>query len=74
MQIDDIKIDFKRDRLPVPQTLKPVNVSPTEFIARWQDVGVPKYRLNVLCKSEPEEVVKGVLSESFDGLNLNPQK
>ncbi len=72
VQIDDIKIDFKRDRLPVPQTLKPVNVSPTEFIARWQDVGVPKYRLNVLCKSEPEEVVKGVLSESFDGLNLNP--
>lgn len=71
VQIDDIKIDFKRDRLPAPQALAPVNVSPTEFIARWEDAGTPLYRLNVICKSEPEDVVKGVLTEQFDGLNLN---
>lgn len=70
VQIDDINLDFKRDRLPAPNALRARNISPTEFAARWEDVGAPNYRLNVFCKEEPKDVEKGIVVESFDGINV----
>jgi hypothetical protein len=71
VQLDDVKISFKRDRLPTPFANKARNISPTEFVANWEDVGAPLYRLNVLCKAQPENVVSGEITESFDGINVN---
>ncbi len=71
VQIDDVRIEFKRDRLPTPVPLRALNVSPTEFVARWEDVEVPSYRLNVFCKEAPAEMEKGILTETFDGINVD---
>lgn len=71
VQLDDIRIDFKRDRLAAPYALRAKNVSPTEFVARWEDSGVPQYRLNVFCKEAVSDEESGVLVESFDGINVN---
>lgn len=71
VQIDDIRIDFVRDRIPTPYPFKARNISPTEFVAGWEDCGAPMYRLNVLCKEEPADVETGTLLESFDGININ---
>lgn len=71
VQIDDIKIDFKRDRLLAPYANKAINISPTEFKATWESTGAPAYRLNVISKAEPTDVVKGVIAEGFDGINVN---
>ena len=71
VQIDDVKIDFVRDRLPSPYANNAINVSPTEFIASWDDCDTPLYRLNVICKQPAADTEEGVLSESFDGINVN---
>ncbi|MCM1223995.1 MAG: hypothetical protein NC548_57040 [Lachnospiraceae bacterium] len=71
VQLDDVNLDFKRDRLQSPNPLRAINVSPTEFIARWEDSGAPCYRLNVLCKEEPVEVESGSIVETFDKINVN---
>ncbi len=71
VQIDDVKIDLVRDRLPSPYPNKAINVSPTEFIASWDDCGAPLYRLNVICQRPDENPIHGMISESFDGINLN---
>lgn len=70
VQLDDISIDFKRDRIAAPYSLRAVNNSPTEFTARWKDSGAPAYLLTVLCKEQPSEIETGEMTESFDGINL----
>lgn len=71
VQIDDIKIEFMRDRLPAPYAYNAINLSPTEFIASWDDCGVPNYRLNVICKAAVSDGQKGKLTETFDTININ---
>ena len=71
MLIDDVRIDFKRDRLATPNVNMAINVSPTEFIASWDAVdGASAYRLNVICTEAPTEINTGEVVQSFDGINL----
>lgn len=70
--IDDVKIEFKRDRIGRPYPLHAINNSPTEFVARWEPVnGAEAYLLTVLCTSAPTDIVTGEIFESFDNLNIN---
>lgn len=67
--IDDVKIEFRRDRLPSPYALPAVNNSPTEFTASWEGM-TDKYLLTVIATEMPETIVKGTLTEGFDSLNV----
>lgn len=69
--VDDVKVTFRRDRIASPYANKAVNVSPTEFIASWEDTGAPEYRLTVLELAKPENYVEGELVENFDGINAS---
>ena len=70
--IDDVKLDFRRDRIGTPQPNYAANISPTEFIASWQPVsGAEAYLLTVLCTSAPTDAVSGTLEENFDKINLS---
>lgn len=71
VQIDDITLDFKRDRIAAPYPMRAINNSPTEFTARWEDSGAPAYLLSVICKEQPEEIVTGSITESFDNIKVN---
>ncbi|MBD5358830.1 MAG: hypothetical protein HDR88_17885 [Bacteroides sp.] len=71
VQIDDVKIDFVRDRLPSPYAYNAINLSPTEFVASWEECDVPTYRLNVVCKELAPVDKKGKLAETFDGISVN---
>ncbi len=69
--LDDVKIEFRRDRIATPYPLKALNVSPTEFVARWEEVeGADGYLLNVICTTMPENIVSDEMVESFDGINV----
>ena len=69
--VDDVKLVFKRDRIDRPYPLPAINVSPNEFIARWEEVyGAEGYLLNILCTTPPQEIVSDELAETFDGINL----
>lgn len=68
--VDDVRIEFRRDRISTPFALPARNVSPTEFVARWEGAA-PSYKLNVLCTSHPEVMNEGFLKEGFDGINVN---
>lgn len=65
--LDDIKMDFVRDRIPAPYAYAAKNLSETSFIASWEDTGAPSYKLNVYSQVKPETVVSGVIAENFDG-------
>lgn len=71
VQIDDITIDFKRDRIAAPYPMRAINNSPTEFTARWEDSGAPAYLLSVICKEIPSEIETGSITESFDNIKVN---
>lgn len=64
--LDDIKMDFVRDRIPAPYAYAAKNLSETSFIASWEDTGAPSYKLNVYSQVKPETVVSGVIAENFD--------
>lgn len=68
--LDDIRIEFVRDRLPAPYALDAVNISPTEFKAVWEGCDVPTYRLNVFSKTEPDNAAEGSMYQSFDEINV----
>ena len=71
--LDDVKVEFRRDRIGTPYPLNAVNNSPTEFVAGWEPVnGADAYLLTVLCKRQPENVTSGVIEENFDGISLLP--
>ena len=43
------KIEFRQDRIATPYALNAVNVSPTEFVASWEEVnGAEAYLLNII--------------------------
>lgn len=65
--LDDIKMDFVRDRIPAPYAYAAKNLSETSFVASWEDTGAPSYKLNVYSQVKPETVVSGVIAENFDG-------
>lgn len=65
--LDDIKMDFVRDRIPAPYAYAAKNLSETSFIASWEDTGAPSYKLNVYSQVKPETVVSGEITENFDG-------
>lgn len=69
--VDDIKIDYKRDRIAAPQANYAVNNSPTSFTASWSDIGAPEYLLSVACTAKAENGVEGTLSENFDGIKVS---
>lgn len=70
--IDDIRLEFKNDRIATPNVLPAINKSATEFIASWEEVPDAKcYRLNVLCKEIAANPVTGEVLQTFDGLNIN---
>lgn len=70
--VDDVKIEFRRDRIATPYSLKALNVSPTEFVARWEEVeGADGYLLNVICTTMPESIVSDEMVESFDRIKVN---
>lgn len=66
--IDDIKITLVRDRIPTPAAMPAKNVSPTEFIANWEETGAPAYLLSVFSMVPDENPVTGKLSQNFDGI------
>lgn len=68
--IDDVKLDFVRDRISAPAALPAKNVSATEFVAGWEPTDAPLYRLTVLCTEPPAEVTAGELVQNFDGINV----
>lgn len=65
--LDDIKMDFVRDRIPAPYAYAAKNLSETSFIASWEDTGALSYKLNVYSQVKPETVVSGEITENFDG-------
>ncbi len=70
--IDDIRLEFKNDRIAAPYALPAINKSATEFVACWEEVpSAEAYRLNVLCKTKSENPVSGEVLQNFDGLNIN---
>ena len=72
VMIDDVKMVFRQDRIGTPYPLNALNVSPTEFVARWEEVnGAEGYLLNIICTTAPTDVVSGELCESFDGIKIN---
>lgn len=73
IMLDDIKVTRKRNRIPAPEINSPINVSATEFIASWNPTATAKsYLFNAYYKDMPEgEVVKGMIEENFDGININ---
>lgn len=66
--IDDIKVTLVRDRIAAPNASAAVNVSPTEFIASWDDTGAPSYLLSVYSLVPDETPVVGSLTQNFDGI------
>lgn len=71
--IDDVRLEFRNDRIAAPYSLPATNKSATEFVARWEAVpGATAYRLNVLCSAKSDNPVTGELLQDFDGLNINP--
>ncbi len=68
--IDDVKLDFVRDRIAAPEALPAINVSATEFVASWEPTEAPLYRLNVLCTEAPAETITGETVQNFDGINV----
>ncbi len=68
--IDDVKLEFVRDRIAAPEALPAINVSATEFVAGWEPTDAPLYRLNVLCTEAPTETITGELVQNFDGINV----
>lgn len=68
--IDDIRVDFVRDRLPAPYSSPAKNISSTEFVAQWEDNGSSEYILNVYRVEPPQEAVFGTIVEGFDGIKV----
>ena len=69
--LDDVKILFKQDRIAKPAANAAVNVSPTEFVASWNEVtGATGYRLNVICTEAVDNAVSGSMVADFEGINL----
>jgi hypothetical protein len=69
--LDDVRILFKQDRIAKPDANAAVNVSPTEFIASWNEVtGATGYRLNVICTEAVDNAVSGSMVADFEGINL----
>lgn len=66
--IDDIKVDFVRDRIQAPYGLPATNVSSTEFIANWEETGAPEYLLSVYSIIPDVNPIVGTISENFDGI------
>lgn len=66
--IDDIKMTLVRDRIATPYALAATNVSPTEFVANWEETGAPGYLLSVYSMVPDENPITGKLVENFDGI------
>lgn len=72
MLIDDIRLEFKQDRVGAPYALPAINNSPTEFVASWEPVtGADRYLLNVICLEKPVNPGTGSVFENFDGIKTN---
>lgn len=69
--LDDIRLDFVRDRIATPQPAPARNISETEFIASWEDTGAPQYRLNVYYTENITNPITGEISTDFDGIKVN---
>lgn len=69
--LDDVRIDFVRDRIATPSANPAKNVSPTEFVASWEDTGAPQYRLNVYYTEHLSNPATGTASTDFDGIKVN---
>lgn len=70
--VDDVRVEFRRDRIMSPEANPAVNISPDSFLASWEDTGAPMYRLTVLCTEKPLDAPAGTLFENFDGINVTP--
>ena len=66
--IDDVKMTLVRDRIATPYGLPATNVSPTEFIANWEETGAPGYLLTVYSIVPETEPVTGTVVENFDAI------
>lgn len=71
VMIDDIRIDFIRDRIASPYAQPAENISSTEFVARWESTGAPTYRLNVYYLQKTTDENEGCLEQGFDEININ---
>lgn len=72
--LDDIKVEFRRDRIATPYPLNAINISTTEFVAQWTPVsGADAYLLTVLSKRQPENMAIGSIEENFDAISLLPK-
>ncbi len=70
--LDDVRLEFRNDRLATPYALPAINKSATEFEACWEEVpGAAAYRLNVLCYEKSANPVSGEVFQNFDGINVN---
>lgn len=71
MLIDDVTIEFKRDRIATPEVNPAVNLSATSFKASWEAVdGAAGYRLTVVCTANDPNGQTGSISEGFDGIQV----
>lgn len=72
--VDDIKVTRVRNKIPGTSTLSPINVSTTEFIARWwpAELDNPQYIFNAYYLDLPENIVEpGAVSTDFETINVD---
>lgn len=70
--IDDVKLERRRNVIPAPEVLTPINTSATSFVARWTRTSAPSYVLNVYYKDMPANYIpETTVTETFDQINLN---
>ncbi|MDE6854624.1 MAG: hypothetical protein K2J38_06160, partial [Muribaculaceae bacterium] len=70
--IDDIRVDFTMDRIPTPYALNAVNLSPSSFIARWEEApGAEAYLLTMKRVEAVANPVSEEALQSFDGIRTD---
>lgn len=72
--VDDIKVTRIRNKIPGTSTLAPINVSTTEFIARWypaESSDITGYIFNAYYLDMPQDIVEpGVVETDFETINV----
>lgn len=75
--VDDIKVTRVRNKIPGTSVLNPINVSTTEFIARWyaiQSDNNAEYVFNAYYLDMPQEIVEpGTVETDFESINVDSE-
>lgn len=70
--IDDVRLDFVRDKIAAPYANEAKNNSLTSFTASWEDTGISSYIFNAYRLEDPENAVSGTLTADMESLSTKP--